>query len=119
MASLKYTAVQQYLQQKAAQQPTPDDWCYIFNFDQPHKPHALNLPAGHAAQLRADMQQLVEDLGTVLPSAFSSDEYRSRKSHRRRIQTARNSGAGRFKEAKSQENDIAFIRTPSGFAFAR
>ena len=114
----KYTAVQQYLQQKAAQQPTPDDWCYIFNFDQPHKPHALNLPAGHAAQLRADMQQLVEDLGTVLPSAFSSDEYQKQKKAIEEEFKQREIQALDDLKAKSQENNIAFIRTPSGFAFA-
>ncbi|MBP6469440.1 MAG: AAA family ATPase [Chloroflexi bacterium] len=114
----KFTAVQQYLQQKAAQQPTPDDWCYIFNFEQPHKPHALNLPAGHAAQLRADMQQLVEDLGTVLPSAFSSDEYQKQKKAIEEEFKQREIHALDDLKAKSQENNIAFIRTPSGFAFA-
>ena len=42
----KYTAVHQYLEQRAIQEPVPDDYCYVFNFDQPHKPHALRLPSG-------------------------------------------------------------------------
>ncbi len=114
----KFTAVQQYLQHKAAQQPTPDDWCYIFNFDQPHKPHALNLPAGHAGQLRTDMQQLVEDLVTVLPSAFASDEYQNQKRGIEEEFKQREIQALDDLKARSQENNIAFIRTPAGFAFA-
>ncbi|MCB8982567.1 MAG: AAA family ATPase [Ardenticatenaceae bacterium] len=47
----------------------------MFNFEQPHKPRALRLPAGCANQLRADMQELAQDLSTVLPAAFTSHEY--------------------------------------------
>ncbi|MBK8987652.1 MAG: AAA family ATPase [Chloroflexi bacterium] len=114
----KFTAVQQYLLHKAAQQPTPDDWCYIFNFDQPHKPRALRLPAGHAGRFRADMQQLVEDLMTVLPSAFASDEYHNQKKVIEEEFKQREIQALDDLKAKSSENNIAFIRTPAGFAFA-
>ena len=114
----KFTAVQQYLLHKAAQQPTPDDWCYIFNFEQPHKPRALNLPAGCAVHLRADMQQLVEDLTTVLPSAFTSDEYQNHKKAIEEEFKQREIEALDNLKTQSQEKNIAFIRTPAGFAFA-
>jgi lon-related putative ATP-dependent protease len=114
----KFTAVQQYLQQKAADKPTPDDWCYIYNFEQPHKPRALRLPPGHAEQFRSDMQQLVEALYTVLPTAFASDEYQNqRKAIEEEFRQREMEAMDELKE-KSQERDIAFIRTPAGFAFA-
>jgi len=50
---------------------------YVNNFGQPHKPLALALPAGRGRQLRQDMRQLVEELGTAI-RPFESDEYRSR-----------------------------------------
>ena len=54
-------------------EPTPHDWCYVNNFKQPHKPQALQLPAGRANDLRQDMSQLVEALITVIPAALNSD----------------------------------------------
>jgi lon-related putative ATP-dependent protease len=114
----KFTAVQQYLHQIAAQKPTPDDWCYIHNFSQPHKPNALRLPAGHAAQFQADMQQLVEDLQTVLPATFSGDEYqKQRKSIEEEFKQRELSSMDNLKTL-AEERNIAFIRTPAGFAFA-
>lgn len=114
----KFTAVQQYLQQKAADNATPDDWCYIFNFEQPHKPRALRLPSGRAGQLRLDMEQLVEALYTVLPAAFTSDEYQNqRKTIEEEFRQKEVEALDNLKE-QSQARDIAFIRTPAGFAFA-
>lgn len=114
----KFTAVQQYLQQKAADNATPDDWCYIFNFEQPHKPRALRLPSGRAGQLRLDMEQLMEALYTVLPAAFTSDEYQNqRKTIEEEFRQKEVEALDNLKE-QSQARDIAFIRTPAGFAFA-
>lgn len=114
----KFTAVQQYLQQKAADKKTPDDWCYIFNFEQPHRPRALRLPSGKASQLRHDMEQLVEALYTVLPAAFTSDEYQNqRKSTEEEFRQKEAEALDNLKE-QAQARDIAFIRTPAGFAFA-
>src|SRR3989344_1101707 len=39
----KHTFVRAYLEQRAVGEPAPSDWCYINNFEQPHKPRALRL----------------------------------------------------------------------------
>ncbi|MGH8247148.1 MAG: Lon-like protease helical domain-containing protein, partial [Gammaproteobacteria bacterium] len=44
----KFTAVRRSLAEQAAGEPVPGDWCYVFHFDQPHRPNALQLPAGQA-----------------------------------------------------------------------
>ena len=114
----KLTAVLQYLNSKAATEPTPSDWCYIYNFDQPHRPLALSVPAGLGMTLSADVQALVADLRTVIQSAFTSEEYQAQREtveeefKQREIET--------LETLKSQaaEVEIALIRTPTGFAFA-
>lgn len=114
----KLTAVQQYLQSKAATHSPPSDWCYIHNFEEPHRPIALRLPAGYGTQLSANMTALVTDLRTVIQSAFTSDEYQAQRRSieeefkQREIQT--------LETLKSQAEaiGIALIRTPTGFAFA-
>jgi len=48
----KQTLVRQLLAREIAAVPPPPDWCYVHNFDAPHKPRALRLPAGRGAKLR-------------------------------------------------------------------
>ena len=42
----KHAMVKQVLEAEAAKQGTPSDWCYVNNFEQMHRPLALELPAG-------------------------------------------------------------------------
>ena len=74
----KFTAVNKILGQEASSRPVPSDWCYVNNFDSPHKPRALELPPGRASRLRRDMDQLTDDLGTAIPAAFESENYQAR-----------------------------------------
>ena len=53
----------------------PDDWCYVHNFRDPNCPTILNLPAGRAKILKAEMDELVRHLKTEIPKAFESKEY--------------------------------------------
>ena len=69
------TLSQEYLQRKAAAEPQPDDWCYVNNFENPYKPHALRLPAGRGAGFRKDIQELVGLCARDIGRAFESEEY--------------------------------------------
>ena len=42
----KHGFVSQYFEGKAQAEPVPDDWCYVNNFAEQHKPRAIRLPAG-------------------------------------------------------------------------
>ncbi|NTW49234.1 MAG: AAA family ATPase, partial [Chlorobiales bacterium] len=114
----KHTAISQYLHQKAPNAPKPDDWCYVYNFDQPHQPRALQLQAGHATVLRNDMNRLVEELFTVIPAAFSSDEYQAQNKTIKEELLEKQSQALEDLKKKAEERHITLIRTPSGFALA-
>ncbi len=114
----KYTALSRYLEQAARLQQTPDDWCYVYNFEQPHKPRALRLPPGQAVTLNQDMKKLVEELLTVLPAAFSSDEYLAqRKILEEEYKSFQTQALDELRDQAKTRN-IAFIQTPGGFAFA-
>jgi lon-related putative ATP-dependent protease len=65
-----------FLEEEAEKQQPPPDWCYVYNFKEPDKPTALQLPAGRANELKAGMDQLVEALKADVPTAFSTDDYR-------------------------------------------
>lgn len=113
----KHTLVRDFLEAQAAHEATPPDWCYVNNFDQSHKPRALQLPPGRGAALRRDMEQLVEDLSSVLPSAFESEDYRTRKQVIENDLKERQESAFAELQQRAEARGIALVRTPEGFAF--
>jgi len=75
----KMTAVQAFLEDLAKQKPTPADWCYVNNFDDPYQPKALKLPPGKGRELQQDMRALIQHVREAIPKAFESEEYNARR----------------------------------------
>ncbi|MGE3271692.1 MAG: Lon protease family protein [Chloroflexota bacterium] len=71
----KMTTVRRFLDQVAQTRPTPDDWCYVHNFDDPTRPGVLRLPAGQGRILRDGVRTLVTAARREIPRAFESEEY--------------------------------------------
>jgi lon-related putative ATP-dependent protease len=71
----KTTVIKQFLDEIAADRPTPEDWCYVYNFRDANAPTVLSLPAGKGKTLRREMQELVRHLEIEIPKAFESKEY--------------------------------------------
>ncbi len=114
----KYTVVRHILEIEAQNKPTPSDWCYVYNFDQPHKPNALQLPAGRGIALRKDMDQLTEDLSTAIPTAFESEDYQAQIDKLEQDFATRRDEALNELADDAKKQDVQLIHTPSGFAFA-
>jgi lon-related putative ATP-dependent protease len=57
----------------------PNDWCYVYNFDNPDCPLVLTLPAGYGQQFQQKMETLLIDIEREYRSTFSSEEYEKRK----------------------------------------
>ncbi len=114
----KFTMIRSMLRNEAATRPTPADWCYVHNFAEPHKPKALQLPPGRAIALRADMEQLIDDVGSAIPSAFETEEYRSRLEELEQEFAERRDKALTDIAEQAKQHRIQFIHTPTGFAFA-
>src|SRR3990167_373759 len=66
----KHQIVQKIIKNKALLQPTPHDWCYVYNFQKPEHPLAMALPPGTGTIFQTEMKHLVEDLSDVLPPAL-------------------------------------------------
>ena len=114
----RHALVKRLLEQQAPSQEVPSDWCYVFNFETPHKPRALRLPPGRAGKFREDMAHLVEDLRDAIPAAFESDEYRTRIQEIETEYNERQAKAiGEIGE-RARAKRIALLRTPAGFGFA-
>jgi predicted ATP-dependent protease len=113
----KRTLVEQYLRQRAPQEPTPDDWCYVNNFDNPQKPRAVRLPAGRGPEFKYDMEQLVEDVRRVVPTAFESDEYRQRREALEQESFAEPNKALEAVHARAETAALKVAWTPTGIVF--
>ena len=64
---------------RAATEPVPMDWCYVYNFQHPKKPVALSFEAGIGKQFQEDMPQLVAVFKKELSKAFQSENYEKQK----------------------------------------
>ncbi len=73
----KSSLVKRVLAKEAKKRPTPDDWAYVYNFDEPYKPAAISFPAGTAGDFAKDIDKLIENFASSIPAVFESDEYKA------------------------------------------
>ena len=114
----KYALANDFLAKKAATETTPDDWCYINNFDGPEKPRTLRLPPGRGVLLREDVMRLLENLKSAIPSAFETENYRARKNAIEQEVKEHEEKAFEELQQEANQKSIAVIRTPTGFVLA-
>lgn len=114
----RHTAVERVLRANAETRPVPSDWIYVNNFVAPHRPIAVELPTGMGSHLKTEMERVVDDLATEIPSLFESDEYQvQRRALDERLSERQESAMADFTERAEAEN-VALIRTPVGFMVA-
>jgi len=112
------TTTHTFLDRIAAEQPVPNDWVYVYDFADPHQPNAISLPPGTAAQLRRDMEELVEDLLREIPRAFESEDYeQQREKILRTMQEARNEQFSQL-EHRVNERGFTLTKTAMGLGIA-
>lgn len=112
----KRQLVSQIISNKASVEKPPADWCYVNNFENPQKPKLLKLPAGMGRKLRKDMESLVEDMLTALPSSFQSEEYRNRRQEIEDEFQERQDHDFKKLNDEAIERGITIKRTPTGYA---
>ena len=77
----KTSYAENYIKKTAEKDKVPDDWCYVFNFDRPTQPMAINLPAGTGKVFQKDMDEFIKILNQEITKAFDSDEYEKEKTN--------------------------------------
>jgi lon-related putative ATP-dependent protease len=110
--------IRQLLDRRVGGEAKPPDWCYVHNFDQPHKPRAIKLPAGMGTRFHADMQHLVAELQATIPAVFEGEEYRRRLSQIDEEYGERQTQAFGEVGDEAVKQGVTLMRTPNGFSFA-
>lgn len=110
----KTTLIKQFLEQRSAGEPVPDDFCYVTDFEDLRRPRTLCLPAGQGRELRDQMQTLVTHLRQDIPRAFDSEEFQEQR--KRVVREIEKQQEALFEELQEQAKSRAFalVRTPVG-----
>ncbi|GIK81010.1 MAG: Lon protease family protein [Pseudorhodoplanes sp.] len=110
--------VKTILSRFAEHRKRPGDWVYINNFKEAHKPIAIELPAGRAAEFRDVMRRLIADLKVALPAMFESEDYQSRRNAIDQTFQTRQGDAFTALRDKANAQGITILRTPLGLTLA-
>ncbi len=73
------STIKEAVEKRAQLMPVPDDWCYVFNFQNPDQPNALRLPAGKGKRLLKSIERLISQLKKDIPEVSNSDEYKKQR----------------------------------------
>ncbi|MFV1976939.1 MAG: Lon protease family protein [Candidatus Scalindua sp.] len=112
----KMTTIKAILEEKARQEPTPDDWCYVYNFKNPDVPKSLNLPPGTGLTFQKDMDELINILRQEIPKIFESKEYEKQRTKILEEFQQKQKELFFELEEETKEKDFSLRKTVSGLA---
>lgn len=114
----KHTLVLDLVRARADTERLPDDWVYVQNFAQQHRPRALRLPHGVGVGFRDEVRRFKEDARASIAALFESDEYRNRAEQIDTEITEQQHQAFESLGTDAAAQQIALIQTPMGFSLA-
>ena len=68
-----------YLDTLSKKKKTPQDWCYIYNFDNPNIPIAVPLAAGQGKEFRDMMDRFIKDIKHDIKETFNNEDFEKEK----------------------------------------
>ena len=68
-----------YLDTISQKEKVPNDWCYIYNFNNPNEPIAVSLPAGQGKEFKDTMDQFIKDIKNDINMTFSNEDFEKEK----------------------------------------
>lgn len=71
----KTSVIRRFLEKWSADSPPPNDWVYLYNFQNTESPRAIELPRGEGRILRKKMENLVKAFKAEIPLSLQSEDY--------------------------------------------
>ena len=68
-----------YLDSIAPKKKVPNDWCYIYNFQNPNEPIAVSLPAGQGKEFKESMDGFIQEVKKDIKKTFNADDFEKEK----------------------------------------
>ncbi len=68
-----------YLNFISKKQKVPNDWCYIYNFDNPNEPIAVSLTAGQGKEFKEAMDGFILEIKKDIKKTFNAEDFEKEK----------------------------------------
>ena len=68
-----------YLDSISSKKKVPNDWCYIYNFQNPNEPIAISLPAGQGKEFKENMDGFIKEVKKDIKKTFNADDFEKEK----------------------------------------
>ncbi len=68
-----------YLDSIAPKKKVPNDWCYIYNFQNPNEPIAVSLSAGQGKEFQESMEGFIKEVKKDIKKTFNADDFEKEK----------------------------------------
>ena len=114
----KTSLVKRVLEREAKKRPTPDDWAYVYNFEEPYRPHAIHFAPGTASEFAKDVDDLVESLSVSIPAIVESDEYKASLSIIKEKYKQRKEEYIKILQKKAKGKSVTLLHMPVGLVVA-
>lgn len=114
----RQSLVSHYVRQQASTRAAPNDCLYLYNFEQPREPLALELPPGQAIKLKSDMTAFINELLDTFPAAFENPSYQRKRSSIEKVFNRRYEKALQRVEKAATPQQIVVITEGSNLIFA-
>lgn len=111
------TYAKSIVEELSREKPVPDDWCYVYSFDQPDEAVALNLPAGRGRQFQKDMNEMIEEIILQVTRAFNSEDYDRQRNEISKIYQEEKNKLINYLTAFAREKNYMIKGTSTGFVF--
>lgn len=110
----KTTYTKQKVAAFASNKPVPQDWCYVYNFEDPDQPIAIPFAPGKAKEFHHDIKDLLHRLKEEINRVLTSDEFSQQE--RTIVTTFEKAIEDKWEELETFANQLGFTleKTDSG-----
>lgn len=71
----KTSIIKEHMLKFSRKKDSPPDWIYVYNFEKPEHPVAIELETGTARKFSKEVDQTVKSLSSEIPNALQSEDY--------------------------------------------
>ncbi|MCK8827801.1 AAA family ATPase [Natroniella acetigena] len=104
------------IKEEAKQEGEPDDWCYLYNFEEQQQPIACNLAAGLGREFKRELKIAINNIEQAISENLFNEEFIKSKS---KLENEYQQEIGRLlARLESEAEELGFIleKEKSGFA---
>lgn len=113
----KSTFAEEYAKKIAKTEKTPDDICYVYNFDNPKCPKLLSFQAGKGKEFKDELEELIHVLSIEIPKAYNAQDYEEEKERIIKEYQDKRDDVIKLMTDEAKENGFGAKMTNSGMYF--